>query len=394
MEATNETGVQKRTGKDGVIAYYINYRDEFQKKKSIKVGTSKDKPKKMTAKRASLIRSEKVIEAKNKKEDLKTTTKTKKEFIVAEMTLDEVFEEYYMKTNSHLKNIIQRKANYYNKISPYIGEVLIKDLEEEHRIECFNELRALDKKHTLSSIEGYINMAQATINILIDRNLYKNKNPFSYKKGTKPKQANTRRDRALTIEEIDRLYEDMNNYTHYKNYDQYMLWLNISLTTGARVDTILNIKTEDLIFDGQKGKVKLRESKTETNVIGILNPDIVQELIEFKAKHQGKNTKIFKVEYMTLYRFFSKVFDKLFNTKLDKEDELYRYKKAVPSTLRHTFITRLIGLKVSLIHIQKLMGHKNIATTAGYVMSTEKDQENAVIELMNEMNYRIKDDEW
>ena len=237
-------------------------------------------------------------------------------------------------------------------------------------------------------------MAQATINILIDRNLYKNKNPFSYKKGTKPKQANTRRDRALTIEEIDRLYEDMNNYTHYKNYDQYMLWLNISLTTGARVDTILNIKTEDLIFDGQKGKVKLRESKTETNVIGILNPDIVQELIEFKAKHQGKNTKIFKVEYMTLYRFFSKVFDKLFNTKLDKEDELYRYKKAVPSTLRHTFITRLIGLKVSLIHIQKLMGHKNIATTAGYVMSTEKDQENAVIELMNEMNYRIKDDEW
>lgn len=382
MKTTKYVGVQERVGKTGVTTYYINYY-ELGQKINLKVGTSKTG---MTAKKASLLRAEKEILAQKKKEVLKNTNQTKTEFEVGELTLDECFEKYYIAINSNLKSIKLRRANYYNKISPIVGHIKIKDINDGHKLEIYN-YHIEHSDNTISSINSYIAIAQSVISILIDSNLYRNSNPFKFKRGKKPKQANTRREGVLTIEELNKLKEHMStNYSDYKNYEQYKLWLDIAITTGGRVNTILNIKTEDLSFNGKKGMVLLRENKTLTNVKAYLNPDIVLQLKEFKYKNKGKNVKLFRTSYSVLYRFFTKVFDELFNYKLDKEDELYSYKKITPHSIRHTFATLLVAQNTNLIHIQKLMGHKKIETTAGYVTSNEKQQEVAVIELMNKMN--------
>lgn len=374
MKATNKKGVQERVGKDGVISYFINYY-ELGKKINVKVGTDKTG---MTPKKASMIRAKKVVETEKKKEAFKNSSQTKSEFEVGEMTLDEVFEKYYIGANSSLTSITQRKQNYYNKISPLIGLVKIKDLDESHRQKIYDFHKATGK-NTIGSINTYMALAQAVINKLVENNLYRNRNPFKYSRGKKPQQALTRREGSLTPKELRKLEEHIRiNYSHLTNYDQYILWLSLAVSTGGRANTILKIKTHDLEFNGLTGTVMLRESKTLTNVKAHINPDIVPKLREFHHLHGVKNVKLFTTSYTVLYRFFKKVFDELFNCKLDPEDEeAYNNSKIVLHSIRHSFANILIEKNINLIHIQKLMGHKKIETTANYVTSSEEKQKEA-----------------
>lgn len=385
MKSTGYQGVRERENKDGSFTYVINYYDESGKKVQKTVGNSKKD--KMSPAGANKIRKALVGEIKESKKLLKNSNASTNEYTIGQMTLDEVFEKYYSPLKRNLTSFKRSKERYYNKISPLVGKVKIKDLEDEHRMEILN-YHSEDEETKLSSILTFLTIPQAMINILKDKDAFKRRNPFSFKRGTKPKQANTRRGGVLTFEELNKLREHIViKYSNLKNFDQYLLWLDISITTGGRVNTILNIKSEDLEFNGAKGTVMLRENKTLTNVKAHLNPDLVQKLKIFKHENKGKNTKLFSISYDRLYKFMTPVFEELFNHRYDKTDVNYEYKKIVIHSLRHTFATLLVNKQnVNLIVVQKLMGHKKIETTAGYITTDEKEQEIAVINYINNLN--------
>jgi len=383
MKKTKYAGVMEYENKDSSISYTINYYNEFKKKITKTIGNSKKD--KMTLSKANKIRTNLLAEAKKKAKLIKNNSLKRNEFEVGEMTLDECFEKYYVQAKSNLKSFNPTKNQYYSQTSPIIGSIKIKDLDSNTKNIFYSKYKDTLKPVT---IDHYLTTPKALINILKELDLYNKNNPFKYKKNTKPKQENYRRTGVLSIKDISTLIEYINIFqNHKKNYKEVLLFISIALTTGGRAKTILNIKTEDIEFNGTHGTVVLRESKTYMNVKAYLDPDIVKDLKIFKFKNKDKNTNIFTISYETLQRFLKAIFEKLFNSKLDKKDKNYNYKKIVIHTFRHTFATLLIKQNTNLVHIQKLLGHKDIATTARYITSDEKDREKAVLELVNNLNY-------
>ncbi len=381
MERTQCKGVMERKNKNGTTSYTINYYGVDGKKKTKMVGNSKKD--KMTPNKASKIRDNLVAELKIEKDKIKNNSINKTEYEVGELTLDECFEKYYTPEKQRFKSFKGYKMQYYGKISPLIGSTKIKDLTIDHRLKIENEYH---NKIKVVTIEHYLTIPSALINNLIERNLYKERNPFKWQRGKKPKQANYRREGKLTITEFKNLLEEIKiNYSTRKHFNDVLLFLEIAITTGGRVKTILNIKTEDIEIDGKFATVILRENKTLTNVKAYLNTDLTLQLKTLKHYSKGINTKIFKMNYLSLLRFLTPIFEELFNSKLDKKDKLYDYKKICIHSLRHSFANLLIDQKVNLIHIQKLMGHKKIETTAKYVTSNEEDRKEAVTLLMNKI---------
>jgi integrase len=382
MEKTKYAGIMEYENKDSSLSYTINYYNEFKNKVTKTVGNSKKD--KMTLSKANKIRTNLLIEVKKRIELIKNSSIKRSEYEVGEMTLDECFERYYVEAKSNLKSFNSTKNQYYSQTSPVIGKIKIKDLDTNTKNKLYTEYK--DKLKPVT-IDHYLTTPKALINILKELDLYHKNNPFKYKKNTQPKQANYRRESTLSKKDINTLLEYIKIFqSHKKNYKEVLLFINIALTTGGRARTILNIKTEDLKFNGKLGTVILRESKTYMNVKAHLNPDIVEELKTFKNTNQSSNTKIFNISYEILQRFLKPVFDKLFNSKLDKEDINYSYKKIVIHTFRHTFATQLLK-KNNLVLVQKLLGHKDIATTAKYITSSEKEQQTAVLDLINILNY-------
>lgn len=53
-------------------------------------------------------------------------------------------------------------------------------------------------------------------------------------------------------------------------------------------------------------------------------------------------------------------------------------KNLTPYSLRHSFITRLLEEDVNIFKVQKIVGHKQITTTAGYTHLTQKDMQEAI----------------
>lgn len=67
------------------------------------------------------------------------------------------------------------------------------------------------------------------------------------------------------------------------------------------------------------------------------------------------------------FKSTKKIFNKLFNQKLDKND---RKNRVVVHTLRHTFASHLAINGTPIFTIQKLMNHKDIKMTMRYAKTS------------------------
>ena len=172
------------------------------------------------------------------------------------------------------------------------------------------------------------------------------------------------------------------------------------ISTGARVATILNLQLDDIVITNKADNVKLRniqgvvtlkETKTETNVTGYIIDKKTISIIEDLKLTRKKSEKLFTISYETAQRFFkSKIFDKLFNDKLDKSSNDYAYKKKSLHCIRHTFGTLLVYEKVNIKTIMSLMGHKRITTTEKYLKTDKKVENDSIIDLMSYINGTIE----
>lgn len=162
------------------------------------------------------------------------------------------------------------------------------------------------------------------------------------------------RERFLSVAEIKRLYKAV------EDNKRLYLFCKLSLTTGARLATTLNIRKKDIDFTHKI--LTLKDFKNNTTYKAFLKDDVAELLKEYTQELEHSE-QIFDVQETAIQKPLREVLNTLFNKKLDKDD---RKNRVVIHTLRHTFASHLAINGTPIFTIQKLMNHKDIKMTLRY----------------------------
>lgn len=376
MEKTKFTGVYKRTSNDGITVYYIKY--SLKNKQYLeKVGTSVEGitatyAAKMRAKRTSIDRL---------KDDAPMVIKQK------QITFDEAF-ELYIKSIEGKSDTENTKARYKNHVAPYFANLRIDDITPEV-VEDFREKarnKKKDDKKTLyapKTINDWINIIGTTFNFMITKRDLKLSNPAHAAKVEREKVDNDR-ERYLDLKELDRLWDYLNNRvgTEYRGYvTEYMkVFLALSLSTGARLTSILTIAKTDINLD--TNTILIKNHKSNRTYHGFIHP-------AFKEIIENRMEQLSPIDYLISgtpnilsrnapYKVFQPIFDELFNQGLKPDD---RKRRVVIHTLRHTFASQLAIAGTPIYTIMKLMDHADINQTIRYAKLSPDNGRNSVFGL-------------
>ena len=162
------------------------------------------------------------------------------------------------------------------------------------------------------------------------------------------------RERFLTQQEIQLLLDTVKD-------DTLNLFILLSLSTGGRLATIMDIKKKDINMENHI--IKLFDFKNGSSYIGFMT-DILHKKIQTIYPILKVNDKLLS-QYAanTIQHKLKNIFDSLFNIGLDSKDTKNR---VVTHTLRHTFASQLAINGTPIFTIQKLMNHKDINMTLRY----------------------------
>lgn len=162
-----------------------------------------------------------------------------------------------------------------------------------------------------------------------------------------------------------RQYEGLNEDEFKKLYDSYLIdkqkvILLLAYGAGLRLQEILNLQKDNFDFDNKI--IKVRQGKFSKDRITLLPKDFNKSYLEYipfkytkPAVQKMFNTRSIEVginQKIATYKL-----------KSGKERILYKYHF---HCLRHSFAVNLLRKGVPLNHIQKLLGHSNIAATSTY----------------------------
>jgi integrase len=174
------------------------------------------------------------------------------------------------------------------------------------------------------------------------------------------------RERFLNLEEIEQLY------SFYKDNFVYLLFVKLALTTGGRLNDLLNLKKKDINFS--HSLAKLKNFKGNTTYAIFLKDDVANMLLEH-TKALNPNDKVFTT--ISQSKLLNDL-DNLFNTGIEKDDTKNR---VVIHTLRHTFASYLAINGTPIYTISKLMDHKDIKMTLRYAKLSPDSGKESVFNL-------------
>lgn len=257
--------------------------------------------------------------------------------------------------------------NKYNKhLEPTFGNKDITEITKDDIIKYIQKLQGNDKAH--NTINGIIQLMSAIINYSIKNKGLKIVNPCT---GVSKLKTDCDRQRYLTTEEINELL------TTLQDDKRTLLFVKLALSTGGRLQTILNIKTKDLNL--KDNSITLKDFKNNDTYKGFIDNSLKKELEELIKPLKpndyiigGKDTRLSTNALTSKLR---PTLNKLFNQDLDKEDSKNR---VVIHTLRHTFASHLAINGVPIFTIKELMNHKDINMTMRYAKLAPNSGKDAV----------------
>lgn len=183
------------------------------------------------------------------------------------------------------------------------------------------------------------------------------------------KKRNVKRVRYLETNEINALKKYLAD-----KHPELLLFLQISLSTGARLGSIMSIMKKDI----SSNKINLLDEKDgHDKYSAYLNSDTL-ELLEKILPKLKPNDKIFLLTKPALQKRLQRILNKLFNQDLDSTD---RVNRVVVHTLRHTFASHLVMKGTTLVIVQKLLNHTELETTSRYAHLSPDAGQNAVLDL-------------
>ncbi len=343
----DEQGKSKVSINDKV--YYIRYKDENKKDIWIAIGKYSEGIRENYC-------NQKRIEALNQiklGEQPEIIKKKQKREI---LTLDDIFQIYKTQKQSENKDLIKTEQKYNSNIFKKFGHIDITAITTDEIVKFKKSL--IDKDLSGSTINWNIGFIGTLFNISIEDKIYTKLNPIKDKK-LKAIKLDNARDRYLTKKEIKKLYKSVSSD------ESLNMFVCLSLTTGGRLETILNMQKKDIDFDNHS--VKLKDLKNNSTYSGFLTKDIIS-LLKKNIKELSANSFIVGREYTkyatrTLQRKLKTILDTLFNDGLDTRDTKNR---VVIHTLRHTFASHLAINGTSIYVIQRLMNHSDIKMTLRY----------------------------
>jgi len=266
---------------------------------------------------------------------------------------DEIADDYFEYISIHTKDFSNTKSRYLLHIKEYIGDNDISRITTS-QIEKIQKLKLAQLAP--KTVNHLIQLIGTIYNFAINRDKYKGNNPT---RNLKRLKINNARERFLSKDEINKLIKAI-------EYDfQLLLFVKIALSTGARFETINQIKKKDINLDERV--ITLHDFKNNTNYKGFIQENLVSQLRErlddIQINDYVVNFHKTKDLRSKLTKKFKPILDNLFNQGLETDD----YKnRVVVHTLRHTFASHLAIKGTPIFTIQKLLNHKDITMTMRY----------------------------
>ena len=328
--------------KDFDKVYLIRYKDDDNKWKFQKIGKYSegirenycDKKRIEIVNQIKLGEQPDIIKKQNKNEII---------------TYDSIAIKYFESVEGINRDNKNSIARYNLHIKPFIGHLDItlithKDIEKIQK--------AKQKTHAPKTVNHITTLAGTIINYAIKKEDMKLINPSIKIDNLK---VDNKRERFLNLEEIKELL------IHVADDDTLNLFTRLSLATGGRASTIMNIKKKDI--DIENHTINLFDFKNQTSYKGFMTDDLIPIIKELLPHLKINDYLISTFAMDTIQHKMKVILDKLFNLGLNTDDSKNR---AVTHTLRHTFASQLAMNGTPIFTIQKLMNHKDIDMTLRY----------------------------
>ena len=381
MIKTSKTGVYYNSLENGDKVFYFTYKDindldknSKPKKKWIKVGSFSEG---IREQYALNLRNEQINKMKFGEDNPLVSKKKKKEHL----TLNTISEIYFKDKNTAIK----QKSKYENHIEYFFGDKDIENIMKKDILDFRNRLlngtinypTKLQNKTNLISgakaaqtINGIIDLFKAIFNHYIKEYNQKIVNPCF---GITKLKTDNARERFLNTNEINQLIE------YIESNKTLWLFVKLSLSTGGRLETILNIQKKDI--DLINKTITLKNLKTDETYKGFIQTDLIEFLTTNLEKLKSNDYVISfdetfkKSTDRQIQSRLKPILDKLFNTELEARDTKNR---VVIHTLRHTFASHLAINGISIYQIKELMNHKDIEQTMRYAKLAPDSGKNEV----------------
>jgi integrase len=340
--------------------YYIIYKDTDHKTREIKVGKFSEGVREAycNQKRNEVISKIRLGEEPPLARKYKKKNKISLEPIAIEYfktRKDGISKEIDISTfNKHLKN-------YFDDLE-YVTKEDIMKLKTTLK----NKTNSRGEFLSEQTVKNIFGILSSIINYGLKENLLKNNIMRFYKR----ESIDNARERYLSKKEIKKLYQKLDSHEEY-----LLIFVKISLSTGARAATVSNITKKDINFT--QSTITLKDFKNNTTYTGFISQSLNQLLLNF-VKDLKANDSLFPVQQDRISKKLSKIFNALFNDGLEKSD---RKNRVVVHTLRHTFASHLAINGTPIFTIQKLMNHKDIKMTMRYAKLAPDSGRESVVNL-------------
>lgn len=369
MIKTKKLGIYYNELENKDKVFYFTYKDindldknAKPKKKWVNVGKYSEGIREI---HAVNLRNEQINKMKHG-EDISLVAKKKKKEVI---TLDYIASIYF-KDRRIVKKL---KSKFENHISPFFGSKSIDSISRKDILEfrlnlIYGSLKFpphIQQKPNFitgpkspQTINGIIEQLKAIYNHFIKEYDYKVVNPCF---GISKLKTDNARERFLTTSEINFLLE------HIKDSSSLWLFVKLSLSTGGRLETILNLQKKDLNLTNST--ITLKNLKTDETYKGFIQKDINRFLKEYIKDLKPNHYLIFfenpsqKTIAQKIQSKLKPLLDNLFNQGLDTKDAKNRL---VIHSLRHTFASHLAINGTPIFTIKELMNHKDIEQTMRY----------------------------
>ena len=369
---TKYTGVYYRENLNGEKVYYITYKKQG-KKIWDKIGTIKEG---ITAAYCSKMRS-KQTSIERLKDEAPLNIKTIP-------TFDEVANEYFEYKSDRPDNE-NNKGRYNNHLKATLGKLKLNEIDSDIVNNLIKKKKTAissktNKTYAPKTINDMINLTGTIFNYAINQKEIKVINPISNHRVEKLKVDNDR-ERYLNTNEIKKLFEYLENRKGKDHVNEYiLLFVKLSLSTGARLTSVLTITKADINLNQET--ITIKNHKSNRTYTGHMHSSL-KTLLENRIKDLSPIDYVMSgtpsvMDRTSINKVLQPVFDELFNKGLPSDD---RKRRVVIHTLRHTFASLLAIAGTPIYTIKKLMDHSDINQTMRYAKLQPEAGSSAVKEL-------------
>lgn len=342
MTKTKFTGVYYRDNLKNDRVYYIQYK-QASKLKRQKVGTRSEG---ITPLYCKKLRDETLVKLRlGENAPIKSKSKIK--------TLAEVSEEFFERDDLRTKSKMQSLYNTHlihlgNEPLTYFDDSALLTLISKKSKEKSKKTKRILSKQTVNNI---LTLLSSMLHFA------KNKGYISTLPTIKKLKVDNKRERYLTKDEINNLLNEIGVSPLVRKRERLLLFVKLSLVTGARLGSILGIKGKNI--NRTNKTVTIKNFKTNNTYIAFLPPDVMALIPTLKPQELLIDISDAK----QIQRPLQRILNKLFNDGLNLDD---RKDRVVIHTLRHTFASHLAINGTPIQTIMKLMDHKDIEMTLRY----------------------------